>query len=149
MPVVRVYLPAGAEMIRALAQSGEIDAGPDRPQLAFAVTPELVALAPGLDEEALEYSAFTEAVAAAEQYREGPGDRRVVVAADADRPALETADGPVSAVRLVAPVPLSRIASFHVDEEGAAPRPGTISDGADSLLWYDVTELAEVRSFYA
>jgi hypothetical protein len=149
MPVVRVYLPVGGEAVRALAESGGIVAGPDQPLLAFAVTPELAALAPGLDEEALEYSAFTEAVAAAEQCRERPHDRRVVIAADADPAAVEAAEGPAGAVRLVAAIPLSRVASFHVDEVWAQRRRGSVPDGADSLLWYDVTELAEVRSFFA
>lgn len=149
MPVVRVYLPAGGEVVRALAESGGIEAGPDQPLRAFAVTAELRAHAPGLDDEALEYSAFTEAAAAAEECRERPHDRRVVIAADADRTAVEAADGPVSAVRLVAFVPLSRVASFHIDEEGAASRSKSAPNGVDSLLWYDVTELAEVRSFFA
>lgn len=148
MPVERIYVPAGRQAVRTLAETGAIEASPNRPLLAFAVTPELAALTPGLDEEALEYSAFTEAVAAAGERRERPQDRRVVIAADADTTAVEPAGGPVSAVRLVAAVPLSRVASFHVDEEAAGPRSRAALDAIESLLWYDVTELPEVRSFF-
>ena len=53
--------------------------------------------------------------------------------------------GPVSRVRLVASVPLRRIASFHVDESAEAAKDVE----ADDLLWYDATELDEVRSLLA
>ncbi len=51
---------------------------------------------------------------------------------------------PASGIVLVAPLPLSRVASFHVDDESTS---GTSDDEADELLWYDVTELDDVRSF--
>jgi len=48
-------------------------------------------------------------------------------------------------VRLAASVPMSRIASFHVDEvAGVATEPEV-----DDLLWYDATELDEVRALLA
>ena len=43
------------------------------------------------------------------------------------------ADGVASAVTVSQPVPMQRIASFHVDEKDVADD--------DELLWYDVTEL--------
>ena len=45
---------------------------------------------------------------------------------------------------LVAPLPLSRVASFHIDDESAVD---SVDEEADELLWYDVTELDDVRSF--
>lgn len=146
MPVVRVYVPLTGAAVRALAESGWLRAAPDKPTPAFAVTRELARSAPGLDEEDLEYAAFVDAVALAGECRQQPGDRRVVVAADADPSGVRPGAGPVSAVELVEDLPLARIASFHVDEEGA--HRGAVQDEADSLLWYDVTELAEVRTFF-
>ena len=72
-------------------------------------------------------------------------DRRVVAAADADPAWVSPRDGaPVSKVVLTAPVPLSRVASFHIDDEVTAG----MDEEADELLWYDVTELDDVRSFF-
>jgi hypothetical protein len=47
---------------------------------------------------------------------------------------------------LVGPLPLSRVASFHIDDESAVDDE---DEEADELLWYDVTELDDVRSFLA
>ena len=146
MPVVRVYLPVGRADLDELASGGAVTASSAQPRPAFAVTPALQAQGPGLDAEDLEYAAFSEAVAAAGAARADGGDRRVVIAADAD-PRWVSSDVVVaqhsspSAVALVDAVPLSRLASFHVDEEAGEPDDGD----ADDLLWYDVTELDEVR----
>jgi hypothetical protein len=146
MPVVRIYVPIGGEALHELARVGHVGASVDAPVAAFAVTEELTAQAPALDEEDLEYAAFVDAVAAAGTRRDHRGDRRLVLAGDADPESLRPAAGAPSAVRLIDDLPLSRIASFHVDEAG--PHPGAVQDEADSLLWYDVTELAEVASFF-
>ncbi|MGN6754243.1 MAG: DUF6912 family protein [Intrasporangium sp.] len=146
MPVVRIYVPLRGAALRTLAESGVLVANVDAPVDAFAVTDDLVAQAPALDEEDLEYAAFVDAVAAAAKSRDHRGDRRLVLAGDADPEALRVGAGAPSAVRLVEDLPLSRIASFHVDEAG--PHPGAVQDEADSLLWYDVTELGEVASFF-
>jgi hypothetical protein len=147
MPVVRIYVPLSGAALRSLADTGALAASVDAPVDAFAVTDELIAEAPALDEEDLEYAAFVDAVAAAAGCRNHRGDRRLVLAGDADPEALRAGSGAPSAVRLIDDLPLSRVASFHVDEAG--PHPGAVQDEADSLLWYDVTELGEVSSFFA
>lgn len=146
MPVIRVYVPLGGGTLGRLTATGALDAAPDAAVDAFAVTAELRAAAPGLDDEDLEYAAFVDAVAAAAGRRDHEGDRRLVLSADADPEWLQPGEGTPSAVRLVGGLPLSRIASFHVDEVG--PHAGAVQDEADSLLWYDVTELSEVSSFF-
>ncbi len=109
------------------------------------MTSGLEKAAPGLDVEDLEYAAFSDAVEAAVRLRSARSDRRVVAAADADPSWVSPSDGvPVSKVVLTAPVPLSRVASFHVDDEVT----GGVDEEADELLWYDVTELDDVRSFF-
>ena len=146
MPVIRLYVPIGGRDLDDLAQTGVLDVDRTSPRNAFAVTDELRSVAAGLDLEDLEFTAFSDAVAASAAARSMPGDRRIVVSADAD-PAwvLEGDDLPVSRVRLVASVPMRRIASFHVDETAGA----ATDVGADDLLWYDATELDEVRALLA
>lgn len=145
MSVIRVYLPVGRDDLESLASSGHLVASSESPLPAYAVTSALRDSAPGLDVEDLEFAAFSDAVGAAGARRSTPGHRRVVVAADAD-PAwvLPGGGGPPSAVTLVAPVPLARVASFHVDEETA--EAGAEEEAAE-LLWYDVTELEDVCGF--
>ncbi len=150
MPVVRVYVPLGGADLEQLASTGSLAAGEESPRRAYAVTSALERAAPGLDVEDLEYSAFCDAVAAAGGLRSASGGRRVVTAADVDPSAVSPvpADGPagggaISAVALTSPVPLGRIASFHVEDEDA------VGDEADEMLWYDVTELDDVRGFVA
>ena len=147
MPVVRVYVPLGRDGLEELATSGRLSAGPGTPRVAFAVTRALEASAPGHDVEDLEYAAFSDAVAAAAGVRESPHHRRVVAAADADPSwVVQGVADPASGVVLVAPLPLSRVASFHVDDESAVD---SVDEEADELLWYDVTELDDVRAFLA
>ncbi|MBW8731790.1 MAG: hypothetical protein JF622_12625 [Terrabacter sp.] len=145
MPVVRVYVPLGRAGLEELATAGALAAGPGTPRTAYAVTSGLERAAPGLDVEDLEYAAYSDAVEAAGGLRSGRSDRRVVAAADADATCVSPRDGaPVSKVVLTAPVPLSRVASFHVDDVVT----GDVDEEADELLWYDVTELDDVRSFF-
>ena len=62
--------------------------------------------------------------------------RRIVAAADVmDEVVGPAPEGSIdeSAVSILEPVALNRIASFHVDDDDA--------DEDDELLWYDVTEL--------
>ncbi len=138
MPLTRVYLALTPEHLATLAEGGSV--GPV-PVAAHAVTPALGK--PGLvtDEEELEHAAWLAAAGEAVEHSEGGTRRRVVAAADVDASTVthRTAPGPPSHVELLAPVDLRRIVSFHVDEE-----PGA-TDAAD-LLWYDVTELDEVRA---
>ena len=145
MPVVRVYVPLGRAGLEELAGTGALAAGPGAPRTAYAVTSRLERLAPGLDVEDLEYAAFSDAVTAAAELRSAPVDRRVVASADADASWVAPRDGaPVSKVVLTAPLPLARVASFHIDDEVTAG----LEEEADELLWYDVTELDDVRSFF-
>lgn len=145
MPVVRVYVPLGREGLEELAAAGFLAAGPGSPRQAYAVTPRLEKAAPGLDVDGLEYAAFSDAVDAAGALRSAPADRRVVASADADPSWVAPRDGqPVSKVILTSAIPLSRVASFHVDDDVQAG----VDEEADELLWYDVTELDDVRAFY-
>ncbi len=69
------------------------------------------------------------------------------MAADADPAWVQAGGGdPSSAVGLVAPVPLGRVASFHVDEESSDGDDDAEEEAAE-LLWYDVTELDDVCGF--
>jgi len=148
MPVIRIYVPIGRRDLDDLAEKGGLDVDHTSPRAAFAVTDDLRSRTGGLDLEDLEFAAFSDAVAASGAARSERGDRRVVASADAD-PAwvLDGAGTPVSLVRLAASLPMSRIASFHVDEAaGAATEPEA---EADDLLWYDATELDEVRALLA
>ena len=166
MPVVRVYLPVGPVDLAELAERGSLSsapaapatpATPSTPRVAYAVTPELVRVMPGHDVEDLEYAAFSDAVAAAGAARHPAGEpahRRVVIAADVD-PEWLAAGKPKSptdsicAVELTEPVPLARVASFHIDERaGSAHGAAAAVASADALLWYDATELDEVRGFF-
>lgn len=145
MAVVRVYVPLARGDLEELASSGSLPAGPGAAVSAYAVTSALRSRAPGLDVEDLEYAAFSDAVTAAAELRSAPADRRVVASADADASWVAPRDGaPVSKVVLTAPLPLARVASFHIDDEVTAG----LEEEADELLWYDVTELDDVRSFF-
>ena len=141
MSQTRVYLPLSAAAVRALARERAL---PAPPLAAFAVTSSLERSLPTGDEEEWEYAALCEAVEAASGLREGPGDKRVVAAADidtewvAETPTAAGAEDPaLASVEVTGQVVLRDIVSFHIDEE-----PG--ADGADDLLWYDATELDEV-----
>lgn len=150
MPVVRVYLPVGSADLAGLAERGSLCAPPAGPRVAYAVTPELERSMPGHDDEDLEYAAFSDAVAASGALS---GERSVVVAADVDPEWLaagELTSRPPSicSVELTEPVPLARVASFHVDERGGSTQHAAVAGSADALLWYDATELDEVRGFF-
>lgn len=124
MPLARAYLPATLDDLDALAATRSLP-----------VTSG-IAVAPGASEQ-VEHLAW---VAAAERAAEVAGDRRrVVVSADVDTAALApTPAAEPTAVTLVTSVPLKRVVSLHVDEA-----PGS---GLGDLLWYDVTELDQVRA---
>lgn len=117
--MTRVYVPATLEMLQRLVDDGELD---PVSRTAFAVTSALrEAYTSGDDDELAEVAMAEAARASLRLLAAGPGDedatpgpRRVVVAADVDdvkpRPDLDDA-----VVRLSAPVPLSAVASVHVD----------------------------------
>jgi hypothetical protein len=133
----RVYLPLTAEAVRRLASERQLAPAPVD---AYAVTPRLErSFAAGEREEELEYAAIVEAFEAAGLANGLVPAKRVVAAADVESDTVEPdsdRDG-LGAVRVSAEVPLSRVVSFHVDEDAG-------DDGMDDVLWYDVTELDEV-----
>lgn len=144
MTQTRIYLPLTAADVQTLVRAGEVE-----PSGAYAVTPALRSDLPSGDEEEHEHLAMAEATTASGKLRDASasgavadgGRRRVVAAADVDATVVVVTPArpgtPRSAVALQGPVPLRRIVSFHIDEQ-----PG----GEGDLLWYDVTELAEVSS---
>lgn len=131
----RIYLPIDLTAVRTLRDSGVLAA-----RDGYAVTQWLERQHPGEDEEGLEYLALDEARQAA--LAAGRDRRLVIAAADVESAHLVVsppAQGrSASRVTLREPVPLRRVVSFHLEET-----PAGSNDDPD-LLWYDVTELAEV-----
>lgn len=129
--MVRVYLPLDTTALEGLRQRGEVGPVPVRAHAAV----ETEARSSGKEDEEREYLAWSAAAADAVE-RARSGGRRVVASADVDTAVVRRDDGEDTVVEIDAVVALSRIASFHIDEQ-----PG--GDTAD-LLWYDVTELDDV-----
>lgn len=163
MRQTRVYLPLSRSMLLRLAASGSVESNGGS-TTAFAVTHLLQRAHPGVDEEGLEYLAFLDAARAARVMREHQADRRVLAAADVESTCIRSdpdeggsACGPVSRVHVTQPVPLARIASFHV-EQPDQPEDGRAEDdsaeaGTDvapepHLLWYDASELDVVVGMF-
>ena len=160
---MRVYLASTLPVLAAALQDGQI--GP-APLAGFAVTPALREWYASGDLGELEYAAM--AVAARASLRMLANDtaappRRVTLAADIPDEQVASCgnlDEP-AAVRIDAPVPLTRVASAHVDDPSAAAAVGAAAaaatpaadrgdddakftvDGAEGheLLWYAVQEL--------
>ena len=132
MSLTRIYLPLNAARLRELASSRVLGPGP---LPAHGVTGSIRAGDPTGDQEGWEYVALGEAAEASAASLPSGERRRVVAAADVDDSWVTAADadGVASAVTVSQPVPMQRIASFHVDEKDVADD--------DELLWYDVTEL--------
>ncbi|MFD6858568.1 DUF6912 family protein [Rhodococcus sp. NPDC060090] len=160
--MTRVYVPATLAMLQRLVAEGEIDAVSGT---AFAVTAALREAYTAGDDDELAEVAMAEAaraslrLLAAEDADGTLGTRRVVVAADVDgarpRPDLDDA-----VVRLDAAVPMSAVASVHVDLGEASSdveRAVAVIDAADlgdeeaefvlgdaedhELAWYAAQEL--------
>lgn len=138
MPLARIYLPLTSEDLADLADGRPI--GP-APLAAHAVTPALGRTGLVVDEEELEHAAWVAATREASALTGSEPRRRVVAAADVDVALVlhPTAPDVPSRVHVTAPVDRRRIVSFHVDEEVGDSEP-------TDLLWYDVTELADVRA---
>ncbi len=140
MPLTRVYVALTPDDLDALSTDATLGAGPVR---AHAVTPALGS--PGLttDEEELEHLAWEAAADEAAASVTG-GTRRVIAAADVEAEAVSyptTPDVP-SRVEVTEPLRRRQVVSFHVDEEAGG-------SGTADLLWYDVTELDDVRALAA
>ncbi|MFQ6172816.1 DUF6912 family protein [Oryzobacter sp. R7] len=141
MPLTRVYLALTPDDLDDLAAGRPV--GP-APRPAHAVTAAVGR--PGLvtDEEELEHAAWLAAADEAVPNARAGGRRRVIGSADVDAATVVHATAPdvPSRVEVSAPLERRRFVSFHVDEEAGA------TDAAD-LLWYDVTELDDVRALVA
>ncbi len=138
MPLTRVYLALTADDLTALGGGRALGPAPIH---AHAVTPALGKPGLATDEEELEHLAWLAATDEAAGRTAGSRLRRVIASADVESTTVvhPTAPDTASRVELSAPVDLRRIVSFHVDEEPGATDP-------TDLLWYDVTELADVRA---
>lgn len=118
---MRVYLPATTTVLHGLMTDGELP----EPQRGFAVTPglrEFYATSDAdADEEELEYAALLSAARSSLRMLDvdpGAHRRRVVVAADVPDDAvhpIEDPDAERGEVRVSGPVPLTKVASVHVD----------------------------------
>jgi Family of unknown function (DUF6912) len=160
---MRIYLPV---TLAGLAGAYTED-GFAAPIDAHAVTGAVREWYTSGDVEELEYAAFTEAAEASLRLLAlaGGPPRRVVVAADVRDSAVRPRDHDRfrSAVGVGEAVPLTAVASVHVDEESAADvvRAAIAAlDAADAgdedaqfaldeaeateLLWYDVTEVRDL-----
>jgi hypothetical protein len=161
---MRVYLPITLALLADVLAQGELKS----PRNAFAVTPTLREAYSSGDEEELEYVAMLAAARESVRMLAAAPDaprRRVVLAADvpeADVTWIAYDDDP-AAVVIGTVVPLSSIASGHVDDEGAlADIAAAVSasaaadagdedaqftvDGAEGheLGWYATQELADL-----
>ena len=160
----RVYLPTTLPGLAQAHAAGVLLA----PVPAHAVTAAVREWYTEGDTEEYEYVALTEA--AESSLRLLAADpaaprRRVVVAVDVAEPAVtDTPDGPSrSAVLVGGDVPISTVASVHVDEESAVKiiaeaiialaaadagdddaRFALDEAEATELLWYDVTEIGDL-----
>ncbi len=114
----RIYRPLTTVELRRLGDEGVI--GP-APFAAYTVTPGLRREHPGVDEEELEYLAFTDAVTTGLSGGDGGGGR--------------------DAVRVVA--------AADVDDEMVVPAgDGAAADDIPELSWYDATELDVVVDLF-
>jgi hypothetical protein len=116
--------------------------------VATAVTADLRAALPGLDEEELELEALLDAAGLSfsvlGQDPSAPR-RRVVVAADVPEGTVTPQpDLGAALVRLAGTVPLRAVASVHVDEPGAQSRVAAGDLDDVDLLWYAPSEIAEL-----
>jgi len=121
---MRVYLPATLPGLADLLRKTEIGPAPLR---AFAVTPALREWYASGDLAELEYVAMTHAARASLRLLGSDPQaprRRVVLAADMpDQQVGTTAAGfdEPTLVEVLAPVPLDRVVSAHIDDEVAMP----------------------------
>jgi hypothetical protein len=159
---MRVYLPSTLPELAGILVKGEIGPAPLR---AFAVTPALREGYASGDDEELEYVAML--AAARRSLRLLDSDqaaprRRVVLAADVPDSEVSWAayDDEAAAVLLGAAVPVTALASGHVDELDAVPDVAAAADAvvaadagdddasftvdcaeAHELAWYATQEL--------
>ena len=143
MTLIRIYIPLTAAGLRSL-DADRVVAG--APFVAHAVTDAVRASAPTAGQDGWEYSALSDAALRSAVLLTTGESHRIVAAADVTPETVAAAapgDAPDSgdfiddsAVLILDSVALNRIASFHVDADGASED--------DDLLWYDVTELSVI-----
>ncbi|MFC5826846.1 DUF6912 family protein [Nonomuraea insulae] len=163
---MRVYLPCTLPALTSAVEAGGL--GP-APLTGYAVTPALTEWYASGDTEELEYVALTEAARASLRLLAADGaeavPRRVVLA-------VEVPDGSVTVgvdleeratVRLSEPVPMTKVAAVHIDDEyavadvEAAIAALPASDGGDDdarftvdgaeaheLMWYATQEIPDL-----
>ncbi|MDT4930377.1 MAG: hypothetical protein QOF92_3244 [Pseudonocardiales bacterium] len=136
---MRAYLPATTGVLRTLLDSGST--GP-APLTAFAVTPALREWYVDDDAESLEYAAMSEAARASLRLidaDESAARRRVVVAVDIpDANVAVRDDLDRGVVQLTEAVPLTAVASVHVDDADAAD---TVAVAATAMLAADLGDV--------
>jgi hypothetical protein len=161
---MRIYLPATLGTLHQVEADKEV--GP-APLTGFAVTPALREWYLDDDEEVLEYAAFTQAARAALRLLDADPlapRRRIVLSADVpDGEVTLHPDLDRAVVRSTVPVPVSRLASIHVDGVDAEPDVAAavkvimaadlgdddaqfVVDGVDDheLEWYAIQELPDL-----
>jgi hypothetical protein len=160
---MRVYLPTTLTGLATAVAEGAFAPPAGGVLAAHAVTPAVREWYTEGDLEELEFAVLTDAAQASLRLLaldDAVAARRVVVAADVPDPAARPVpDAGRSRVELSGPVPLSVVASVHVDEMAAEPTvsaavralPAADADDdalfaldeaeACDLLWYDVSEI--------
>ena len=160
---MRVFLASTLTLLAESLRAGQVGSAGMH---GFAVTPTLREAYASGDAEELEYVALTEAARASLRLLAlypAPPARRVVLAAEVPESQLTWADldGTPGAVATAGPVPMSWIASAHVDDLAAAPdisAAARATDAADAgdedamftvdgaegheLCWYATQELS-------
>lgn len=149
---MRVYLPV------TLSELQNVSPVLLAPRVAHGVTPALREVWPDEDDEGWEYAAQAAAADGSLLLLAGSPAApplRVVVAADVAEGCVQALDDPPvpSAVEVVCGVALREMVSVHVDEPAAAHDVAAAAAGDEAaverleerdLLWYDVTEIAQI-----
>lgn len=137
---MRIYLPATSTMLRELHATGELAGAP---LTAWAVTPGLREWYRDDDAEELEYAAMTDAARGSLRLLDADASaarRRVVVAADLPDDTVEIRDDlDRGVVSLTRSVPISAVASVHVDDPEAE---STVAAAADAVIAADLGDEA-------
>lgn len=137
---MRIYLPATSVTLNRLAEEGALRPAP---LTAYAVTPGLRAWYENDDPDELEYAAHGQAVRASLRMIDNDPTatrRRIVLAFDTPDSQVSVRDDlDRGAVRVDVPIPLSTLASIHVDDADAEP---TIARAAAVVLEADLGSAA-------
>lgn len=133
---MRVFLPSTLAALAEVLRAGQVGSDPG-PQPGYAVTPALREAYASGDEEELEYAALTEAARASlRMLATDPAapSRRVVLAAElpAEEIKLDARDHEPARVLVNAAVPLTRLASAHVDDAEAGPDVRAAADALEA-----------------